>query len=142
MASIFEEEAREQFRKFLHHLRALVATDHSEGEDDAPEITCEAWIDFVQQPLPAKGVKYAKAVERLTSHPACVLHACSYRDAAAVSLSDSTNVALKLRFVDFEEEKGDTFWKIVEELNRNAHVGTGKQMPTVPSREDIQKVFE
>lgn len=102
-----------------------------------------AWSDNMDEPLKKGCAKYSKAVESITGSPACVYHAFSYRDGAAIRASSTSPMLRKLdlftKFDDMNDEDKVTVWEFLDDLNKTAYEATGKETVAVPTRQDIEK---
>ena len=118
------------------------------GDEAAMKKGVEKWCTTMREPLKKGSAKYLKAVESLTGETATVYHAFSYRDSVAVYASTSSQTLLELGLDEkllsgaFDASSKAVFWEYIDELNRTAYAGVGKnsdlaKVPVVPSREEI-----
>jgi hypothetical protein len=109
----------------------------------------EAWCENMHEPLKKGSAKYIKAVESITGSPACVYHAFTYRDTAAMTASSSSvslrrlDLDTKMKSTVWDDKSKGTCWEYLDELNRTAFDAIDskskwKKIPVVPTRDEIQ----
>lgn len=121
--------------------KIYVAGSVQGSETQEPDVA-QGWYEVMQECL-SKKVKYGKAIARITGEEAVCYHAVSYRDSESFLNSSTSTVLKKLalgeKYKLFSEEKKQTYWKFIDEMNAECYACLLKKVPTVPSREEIQK---
>ena len=113
------------------------------GNESKEQEMIKMWAENMNIPL-SKKVKYAKAVERITSSPVTCYHACEYRDIDALAISSSSEILETLDIFNKYKENKMTdedklcFWKFLSEINESCFRALGKSTPVIPSRDEIQ----
>lgn len=147
-ATFFKDKAR---RDLLEYSEVLVTelgshpesktaaeftTEYHRLKEDVPAMA-EALVGLMTSSL--QKAKYGRAVERITGEPACVHHACAYRDVAGAIGSvpdiDASDAAALYESIQDKE----TFWNIFDALSASAFCVAERSQPTVPTREEIRE---
>ena len=159
MLNRFKDKAKEQFIEYSHmwveYLGELFPDD-AETQDviiylqnvvkHSPsqiEEQLKSWMRNMNTPLDVKKTKYAKAIERLTKHPAVIYHALMYRDADALrhcidsAICERLNIFDKYDKVDADQKAA--IWKFMEKISHAAYEASEQAVPVVPTRAEIQE---
>lgn len=97
------------------------------------------WADEMLIPLSKGTAKYAKAVQSITSSPACVFHAIKYKDVNAIEANSSIFQAMNLKSVvdDLDIEQIALLWECIDEMTDESLKAFRIASPRVPSSEEI-----
>ena len=158
MTRLFTQNARKEFANYVAGFIETAARVFSDEElktradkfalsvRDEESLTCavDAWVAYLKTPLNEKKVKYAKAIERITNKPAVCMHALMYHDIDGLKVhvqgetSDLAEVILRWPESNIDEDDKKELWKFAEKIANAGYDATEQQVPTVPTRREIQ----
>lgn len=159
MGDVFELKNRQDFVDYAQMCIKHIATAFPDCEktqtclahfnamsDDELTLQIDSWKENITTPLDAKQVKYAKAIQNITSQTAQLYHSIVYKDMQACSenLTSKLSVMLDLNrkledpCMSSDEHKTNLF-KILTRLCHATFECHGMQRPTVPTRDEIKQ---
>mgnify|MGYP006140531237 CR=1 FL=1 len=98
------------------------------------------WHEGMQAPL---NVKYGKAIERITSSPARVYHALTYRDITALRDNIKSATALRVdlfgKYEQVDDEQKLIIWRFMDKITSAAYEALESKLPVVPLRAAIHE---
>ena len=142
---LYKETQDPECDDMLLFIRNIVMNDEAKRNEGA-----NCWCENMLEQLDKK-VKYSKALERILNvddepiKNGVIMHALSYRDIEAMSLSSTSNVFKrmglqeKMSSSDWTEEKSAVVWAYMDDLANVAFRATGMARPRIPTRAELAK---
>lgn len=112
-------------------------------DDGKRKEAVETWVENMAEPLNPKKVRYCKALDRIhkCESAGTVYHAVVYRDLAAMYASSTSEALARLALLvhtdGWPDDRLQSMWELIGELNRTAYLALAQTPPSVPEPEAL-----